>query len=72
MTDGQNVPHCHTQKLWGFRGRSCLCVYWSEVLSVLHIFIMINSQSYLEKVREAVSSEQCEHAEGAEQAVEDR
>ncbi len=67
MTDGQNVPHCHTQKLWGFRGRSCLCVYWSEVLSVPHIFIIINyipiSQTYLEKVREAVSSEQCEHAE---------
>lgn len=50
-------------------GRSCLCVYWSEVLSVPHIFIIINSipisRTYLEK-GEAVSSEQCEHAERAE------
>lgn len=31
-------------------GRSCLCVYWSEVLSVLHIFIIINSIPHLTNI----------------------
>lgn len=42
--DKTHFPHCHTQKHWGFRGRSCLCVYWSEVLSVLLFFIKTNSR----------------------------